>query len=163
MARTYAIVSREDWGEVKLRDLLNSELEAFQSKSGRIKMDGPEISFAPPQALALGLVFHELATNAAKYGSLSTARGGIVVTWAIDKGRLVVTWQERGGKTVHQPSQKGFGTGLIERELKSALGARVSFDFDPKGIEIRISIPYDERYVAGSGHRPSNDSQKSPK
>jgi two-component system, chemotaxis family, CheB/CheR fusion protein len=152
MGKSYALVSRENWGEVSLNDILINELEKFaEEDDGRVKLGGPEITFAPPQALALGLVFHELTTNAAKYGALAKAKGRVSVTWRVEKSRLIITWLERDGNKVATPERKGFGTELIERELKSALGARVTFDYAPKGIETQISIPFESKHVSGLG------------
>jgi two-component system CheB/CheR fusion protein len=73
------------------------------------------------------------------------------VTWGVEKGRLVITWLERDGPKVGKPDRRGFGTELIERELKSRLGGRVTFDYAPEGIEVQISIPYEAKYVSGVG------------
>ncbi len=152
MGKSYALVSRESWGDVSLNDILINELERYaEEDDGRVKLDGPEIAFAPSQALALGLVFHELTTNAVKYGALAKTKGCVSVAWAVEKGRLKITWLERDGSKVGKPEGKGFGTELIERELKSALDASVTFDYAPKGIEVQISIPFESRYVSGPG------------
>jgi two-component system CheB/CheR fusion protein len=155
MGKAYDLVSREQWGEVTLHDILTGELRTHaEERDDRVKLGGPEIAFAPQQALALGLVFHELTTNAVKYGALASAKGRIAVTWEVEKGRLVITWLERDGPKVGKPKRKGFGTELIERELKSVLGARVTFDYAPEGVEVRISIPYEAEYVSGLGRSP---------
>jgi two-component system CheB/CheR fusion protein len=152
MGKSYALVSRENWGDVSLKDILTNELETYAKEGdSRIGLGGPEIAFAPPQALAIGLAFHELTTNAMKYGALAKPKGRVAVTWKVEKGRLDITWLERDGGKVGKPGRKGFGTELIERELKSALGARVMFDYAPEGIEVQISIPYESKYVAGLG------------
>ena len=152
MARSYDLVSREQWGEVSLQDTLETVLGPHaERENSRIKLGGPEIAFAPPQALALGLIFHELVTNAMKYGALAKPKGRVSVTWGVEKGRLVITWIERDGPKVTKPGRKGFGTELIERELKLTLGARVTFDYAPEGIEVQISIPYEAKYVSGVG------------
>jgi two-component system, chemotaxis family, CheB/CheR fusion protein len=152
MGKSYALVSRENWGDVLLNDILLNELRGHNREAdGRIKLGGPDIPFAPPQALALGLVFHELTTNAVKYGALAEPEGRVSVTWGIDNGSVLITWLERDGAKVHEPDGKGFGTELIERELKSALGARVAFDYAPQGVEVKISIPFDSKYVSGRG------------
>src|SRR5262249_53158861 len=152
MARSYDLVSREQWGEVSLQDTLASVLGPHAEKeNSRIKIGGPEIAFAPPQALALGTIFHELVTNAMKYGALAKPKGRVSVTWGVEKGRLVIAWLERDGPKVTKPGRRGFGTELIERELKSTLGARVTFDYAPEGIEVQISIPYEPKYVSGVG------------
>jgi two-component system CheB/CheR fusion protein len=155
MGKAYDLVSREQWGEVSLQDILNNELQSHaEERDDRVKLGGPDLTFAPQQALALGLVFHELMTNAVKYGALSKANGRVAVTWEVDKGRLIITWLERDGPKVGKPKRKGFGTELIERELKSVLGARVTFDYAPEGVEVQISIPYEAHYVAGLGRGP---------
>jgi len=152
MAKSYDLVSREQWGEVSLNELVSTVLDSYaRERADRIKLGGPDIAFAPPQALALGLIFHELVTNAVKYGALGTNEGAVSVTWGVEKSRLIVRWLERDGAKVRKPGRKGFGTELIERELKSALGGRVTFDYAPEGIEVQLSIPYDAKYVAGAG------------
>src|SRR5262245_10558557 len=152
MARAYDLVSREEWGEVSLQDLLTNVFGSYAGNGNdRIKFGGPEIAFAPSQALALGLIVNELVTNALKYGALAKGKGRVSVTWGVEKGRLVITWLERDGPKVSKPARRGFGTELIERELKSTLGGRVTFDYAPAGIEVQISIPYGSRYVSGVG------------
>jgi two-component system CheB/CheR fusion protein len=156
MGKTYALVSRESWSEVSLNDILTAELEPhMDGRDARIRLGGPEIAFMPPQALALGMVFHELASNALKYGALSDAKGRLSVTWEVEKGQLVINWLERDGARVAKPKHKGFGTELIERELKSHLGGRVTFDYAPEGVEVRISIPYDAKSISGLGRSSS--------
>src|SRR5262245_50323904 len=149
MAKSYDLVSREQWGEVSLNELVSTVLDSYtRERADRIKLGGPDIAFAPPQALALGLIFHELVTNALKYGALSTKKGRVSVTWGVEKSRLIITWLERDGDKVKKPDRKGFGTELIERELKSTLGGRVTFDYAPEGVEVQLSIPYDAKYVS---------------
>jgi two-component system, chemotaxis family, CheB/CheR fusion protein len=152
MGKSYALVSRENWGDVSLSDIIMSELQNFAGeRQGRVSIGGPEIAFAPPRALALGMVFYELASNAVKYGALSRPKGRISVTWEVEKGRVILVWLERDGAKVSKPSRKGFGTELMERELKTTLGAKVSFDYAPAGLEVQISIPYDSKFIAGLG------------
>jgi two-component system CheB/CheR fusion protein len=152
MAKSYDLVSREQWSEVSLQDTLLNILESCAEKgSDRVKLGGPEVAFAPPQALALGMIFHELVTNAVKYGALAKNKGHVSVTWGVEKGRLVIRWLERDGARVSKPRRRGFGTELIERELKSVLGGRVTFDYAPEGVDVQLSIPYDAKYVSGVG------------
>ena len=152
MRKVYDLVSREQWGRVLLHDILASALRSHADEpDDRVRLGGPEVAFGPQQALALGLAFHELATNAVKYGPLAKADGRVVVTWEIENGRLVISWLERDGPKVAKPSRKGYGTELIERELKSTLGANVTFGYAPEGAEVRIAIPYEAGYVSGPG------------
>ncbi|HET7847975.1 MAG TPA: CheR family methyltransferase [Pseudolabrys sp.] len=147
MGKSYDLVSREHWGEVPLREILTNELGSHKGEHGeRAALEGPEVLFAPAKALGLGLVFHELVTNAVKYGALSGTEGRVAVSWAIEKGRLTITWVERGGPKPGKTSRKGFGTELIERELKSVLRGRATFEYGEAGIEVRISIPVEDKH-----------------
>jgi two-component system, chemotaxis family, CheB/CheR fusion protein len=149
MGKSYALVSRESWGEVSLRDILMDELQSYaEDRQDRICLEGPDLAFPPSQALALGLVLHELTTNAIRHGALAKAKGRVSVAWKVEKDRLLITWQERDGGKIAKPKRHGFGTELIQRELKSTLGAKVTFDYAPKGLEVHISIPYEAKYVA---------------
>jgi two-component sensor histidine kinase len=97
-------------------------------------------------AMALGL--HELATNAAKYGALSTPEGRVTLTWGVDgrgeddgPGRLNLTWREEGGPAVSKPARAGFGSRLIERGLAAELQAKVRLDYAPEGLVFTLSAP----------------------
>jgi two-component system, chemotaxis family, CheB/CheR fusion protein len=143
MSRFHALLARENWGEVSLSDILMSELQTHAGeRDGRVKLGGPGIAFVPSKALALGLVFHELTSNAVRHGALAKPEGRVSVTWNTDRGGLTITWLERNGAKVAKPTHKGFGTELIEGELKSALGAEVIFDYAAPGIEVQIAIPH---------------------
>ena len=95
----------------------------------------------PSKVLALGLVFHELTSNATRHGAFAKPEGRVSVAWNTDRGGLTITWLERNGAEVAQPTHKGLGIELIEGELKSALGAEVTFDYAAPGLEVQIAIP----------------------
>jgi two-component system CheB/CheR fusion protein len=146
MAKSYGLVSSEQWGDVSLDAVLKTELASHGADTkGRLSTEGPPLPFNPQQALALGLVFHELATNAAKYGALSTAKGRLSVTWTVSEGRLVIDWHEKGGPKVSPPGRRGFGTELIERQIKGTFAGDVMFDYASPGLAVRISIPFQKR------------------
>jgi two-component system, chemotaxis family, CheB/CheR fusion protein len=148
MAKSYGLIASEHWGDISLDAILMTELESYVGGTKeRLEINGPSLLLDPKRALGLGLVFHELATNAGKYGALSKAKGRIAVIWAVKEDRLVVVWRERGGPKVRPPARRGFGTELIERQIRSALDGEVRFDYQPEGIVIHISIPY-ERITA---------------
>jgi two-component sensor histidine kinase len=84
---------------------------------------------------------HELATNAAKYGALSTENGVVDITWEIDGEQLKLTWTESGGPPVTPPTRKGFGRLLIERVLASDLDGTVTLDFAGEGLKCVITLP----------------------
>jgi len=147
LATSYGLLSREQWGNVALESILLNELDQHRQEGDRrITLEGPPISLKPAAALALGLIVHELATNAVKYGALGTGDGRVSVTWKIDGGarrNVALTWQEFNGAKVKKPKHKGFGTELIEREVSGTLGGTAAFDYAPGGLQVRISMPVD--------------------
>jgi two-component system, chemotaxis family, CheB/CheR fusion protein len=164
LAKSYGLLSREQWGTVSLRDILLNELEPYRQESeARLALDGPPVALKPAAALALGLVVHELATNATKYGALSNTDGRVSVAWRIDRGErrgLALTWRETNGAAVKTRKRKGFGTELIEREVSGTLGGKAVFDYAADGLKVRISIPLDSANVSpqpAAGPRSSAD------
>lgn len=150
LSATHDLLTATSWRSAALSDVLKVELHPFGSE--RYRCEGPELDLAPSEALTLGLIFHELATNAAKYGALSAPRGQVLVDWAVsDDGarRLELTWREAGGPPVRPPVRRGFGSRLIERSLGA--GGSSVLDFDPAGLICRISLrlPRGEDGAAG--------------
>ena len=147
LAASYGLLSRENWGNVALQEVLANELAQYREEAAdRIAMDGPSIAFKPGAALSLGLIVHELATNAVKYGSLADPKGRVSVDWKLDGGErrtLTLTWRESDGPAVEKPKHKGFGTELIEREVRGTLNGEVVFDYVPDGVQVRIAMPLD--------------------
>jgi PAS domain S-box-containing protein len=147
LSRAHDVLTRQNWEGAELRDLAAQALEPYGSRNeDRLHLGGPTVWLPPQAALALAMAFHELATNAVKYGALSNATGEIRLTWAIDQtdggSILRVCWQELGGPPVAPPSQRGFGTRLIERSLADDLGGEIKIDFASTGIvcEARIAL-----------------------
>jgi two-component sensor histidine kinase len=102
--------------------------------------------FPARQALALGMVFHELTTNAAKYGALSTATGRLDVRWAVmDVGGplslLALEWRETGGPAVSPPTHVGFGSRLVKTSVEQDLGGSLALEFNATGLVCRIEAP----------------------
>jgi two-component sensor histidine kinase len=93
----------------------------------------------PPQALALGMVIHELATNAAKYGALT--KGKVAVNWSIGADGLILTWQETSGPAVKKPKRHGFGTELIKGQIETVLNGNAELTFAAKGFQAQFTIP----------------------
>jgi two-component sensor histidine kinase len=96
-------------------------------------------------SLSLGLVFHELATNAAKYGALSAETGRLQVRWELtgggDAGTITIEWIESGGPPVRPPRRKGFGSRLIDNSIAGRLGGTVDMDFPRNGLRCRMTFP----------------------
>jgi two-component sensor histidine kinase/PAS domain-containing protein len=146
LAKTHDLLTVSNWSGAPLRDVLESELEPYQDPlRQRIKLRGPRVNLQPTAVLALGLAVHELATNAAKYGSLSAPDGQVKVMWALTSGpgpaALLVEWTESGGPRVSPPKRQGFGTKLIQRGLAQQLGGEIKLDFAPSGIRCVITFP----------------------
>jgi PAS domain S-box-containing protein len=124
------------------RSLLLSELAAFQNRDGRIVLEGPDLKIGGRLALDLALLIHELATNAVKYGALSSPEGDIRVGWHITAGdvpALEIVWQENGGPIVTEPKKSGFGSRLISGILSSH-GGTTRLTYDPDGIICKVSV-----------------------
>jgi two-component system CheB/CheR fusion protein len=145
LARTHDLLTQRNWAAASLRDLLLLELEPYRGSmsAARFAIDGPDIQLAPRISLPLGLAFHELTTNAAKFGALSSLTGRIDIEWKIDVGehRLRLRWTETGGPRVENPSQRGLGFRVIETGLMHELGGEARINFDPSGVECSIDIP----------------------
>jgi PAS domain S-box-containing protein len=144
MAAAHSLLSQTRWRGVGLNDLVRDQLAPYAVQAN-VKIAGPNIVLAATATQALAMVLHELATNAAKYGALSTA-GAVSVTWQkpVADGTattLTVIWSELGGPRVTAPLQSGFGTSLIRDLIPHELGGRVDLAFEPDGVVCRIDIP----------------------
>lgn len=144
LARAHTLLTRTRWGGSSLRDVIEEALAPFRRDLGStFTLDGPDLSVDPRTAITLTLVLHELATNAAKYGALTTAGGTITLLWTVDPDhrQLDLVWTERGGPPAAAPSRSGFGTTLITRSIAHELGGRATLTFPPEGAECRMTIP----------------------
>ena len=104
-------------------------------------MKGPSIFLPSEKAQNLALALHELATNSAKYGALSTARGLVSVSWRMAAGIVSLDWDESGGPAVEQPASQGFGTKIMNASIKHQLGGNVAWDWRKSGLHCTIQIP----------------------
>ena len=143
LTATYALLSRESWSHVQLREVVAEELRPFTAGDRtNIRVEGPPVPLGPRGALALGMAIHELATNAAKYGALSVPDGDVAVTWSVesdgDDTHLVLDWIERNGPPVTPPAKRGFGSTLIERALGHDLHGHAQIMFLPDGVRANV-------------------------
>jgi PAS domain S-box-containing protein len=142
LANGHDLITREAWDSAEVADIVEHLLTMHGHK--RFEVSGPSVKLSPKSALALTLALHELATNAAKYGALSVPSGCVTIGWNIetdDKPRLTFRWQERHGPPVSPPTQRGFGSQLIERALALELSGEVHISYDPAGITCNIVAP----------------------
>jgi two-component sensor histidine kinase len=143
-------LSENDWRGASLKSIVETEIAPYASRSGRnsnVSVQGHDVLVGPRIAESLALVFHELATNAAKYGAMSNAKGRVAVDWRVTGNnrsrKLEIRWTESDGPPVSKPKVAGLGRTLIEKEMPHRLGASVKLDFRPTGLEWRASVPLD--------------------
>ena len=146
LSKTHDLLTREDWTGAPLREVLENELHPYRNGEDHIVLDGPDVALVPRYVLAIGMTVHELTTNAAKYGALSTTEGRIRVKWSLmpaenGERRLRLDWQETGGPRVEPPTRRGFGTRLISGGIQRELAGSVRLDFKPAGLHCLIEVP----------------------
>ena len=151
LSRSHDLLTREKWKGAGLREIINQTLAPFRSSESdgeRFVITGEPIRFAPKAAMDLCIVFNELATNALKYGALSSVGGSVHIDWNREPGpqgaQLLVNWRELGGPAVKAPSHRGFGTRVIERGLAHELGGKGHLDYQPEGLVCTMNIPLPE-------------------
>jgi PAS domain S-box-containing protein len=140
LAAAHSLLTRENWEAAPIHDLVQEAMSLF-CPDGRCHARGPELRLPPRIAVSLSLALHELATNAAKYGSLSTKSGEVEIVWQAVNGDLEITWTERGGPPVGEPTSTGFGTRMLKRALASDLRGEVQLSFEPTGLRCEIRAP----------------------
>jgi two-component sensor histidine kinase len=119
-----------------------AQLAHFSDLIGyRISFDGPKLRLTRLAAQAIGMALHELATNASKYGALSTDSGHVDITWRSDGGLFKMNWTERNGPPVRPPQRRGFGTTVIESMTKQAVDGAVQLEYDIAGVAWRLTCP----------------------
>ena len=141
LAKLHDLFVKSRWIGAELSHIAIQELAPYVGEDKRrARIDGPHVLLAPNTAQAIGVTLHELATNAAKYGSLSVPKGQVEVTWsrAID-GRLVLHWTETGGPPAKQQRQ-GFGTTVTERMIQWQLDGEMHFDWREEGLACEIVL-----------------------
>lgn len=143
LAATHDLLVQRKWSRLSLRDLVVAEVAPYlPPRSDRIVLEELDVSIQPRSAIALGLVIHELVTNAVKYGALSNEAGTVTVeAECADDGALEILWREAGGPPVRVPERTGFGQTLIARSLGSGPDAGATVEFRPDGVLCRMRIP----------------------
>lgn len=145
LAEAHALVFEANWGETGLRQVLERTLKAFRRDGDRsISLSGPKVILEPKAALALSLIFHELVTNASKYGSLSSESGRVEASWTMTaragQSRVHFLWRESGGPAVEPPKHVGFGSTLVDRSARYELDGKAEIDYQPTGVVCRIEF-----------------------
>jgi PAS domain S-box-containing protein len=140
LARVHTVLSLSSWQGAEIRRLVDEEFAPY-SVGNQVALSGPEVQLRPTTAQTLALALHELVTNSAKYGALSTLSGRLFVSWEDDNGLLSLVWREEGGPPVQKPASRGFGTRSVIASIESQLGGRADFDWRREGLLCRLSVP----------------------
>ena len=143
LSGAHDLLTRTGWREADMAALVAASLGAHVD---RVERAGPTVALAPHTAVGLSMVFHELATNSAKYGALSVPGGRVALTWRLDPVTDVLsfTWRDIGGPTVTPPTAPGFGTRLIESSIRREQKGQAHFDFQADGLVFEASLPLPE-------------------
>jgi PAS domain S-box-containing protein len=148
LSRSHDLLSSDNWQGAGLHDLVDNALEPFRVVEGndeRFVVSGDNVLLPPKITLALSIAFHELSTNAVKYGAFSNETGRILISWMVNPGhdgkRLNLRWEEQGGPPVVPPSRRGFGSWVIERGLAHELEGKVELSHPRAGVICTIDIP----------------------
>src|SRR5262249_9643467 len=139
MARAHTLLSQSRWDGADFTRLIDEELEPYGCD--RLTVSGPMVLIKPTVAQNIALAIHELATNAAKYGALSTPSGKLAVDWRLDGDALVVNWRESGGPPVTKPDKLGFGAKVIRAGVAAQLGGQVEFEWRTSGLQCTMRLP----------------------
>ncbi|MEA2906923.1 MAG: hypothetical protein QOI12_4310 [Alphaproteobacteria bacterium] len=145
LSRAHDQLSQRNWVHADLREIAQASLAPYDEANGAITISGEPIELAPRPALTFAMIFHELATNAAKYGALSQPDGRLALAWETAPNgagpKLRIRWHESGGPAVRPPARRGFGSLLVERGIEAELGGAACLDFAPAGVTCDIEIP----------------------
>jgi PAS domain S-box-containing protein len=146
LSRAHVLLSQSRWQGANLSRILDEELAPYRrSEAEKIVTAGPEVFLEPATAQILALALHELATNAAKYGALSSTLGRVTLSWELRPNRLLLQWVENGGPAVQPPRSEGYGTRVIGASVERQLDGCATFDWLPDGLRFAMSIPLGER------------------
>ncbi|SFM32312.1 PAS domain S-box protein [Methylobacterium pseudosasicola] len=145
LGKSHDLLLGGEIGSTALDTLITNALELHRDRPDRFVIAGPPVAVGARAALSLSLILHELATNAAKYGALSTDAGQVTIDWQIrsemHEPEMVLSWREVGGPVVVAPTRTGFGTRLIGRGLAGSFGGVVDLAYPPTGVACTITAP----------------------
>jgi len=142
LAKVHALFAQSRWTGAELHTLVSQELSPYRGDTdARVRISGPDVMLEPNKAQAIAISLHELATNAAKYGSLSTPDGQVEIVWShAEDGRLNLRWIESGGPTFTPPTHRGFGTRVMENIIRDQLRGELRFDWRNQGLACEIAL-----------------------
>ncbi len=143
LARAHTLLSDSRWRGADLGTLVGEELAPYRT-GDKVHCGGPDISLQPATAQGLALALHELATNAAKHGALSSPSGKVSLEWGLDSDALMLHWMENGGPAVAEPSSRSFGLKVVVASIEQQLGGKAAFEWNTAGLRCVFAIPRTE-------------------
>src|SRR5262249_10353102 len=145
LANVHGLLVKARWTGAELSSIAAQELAPYVGEDkARARIDGSDVLLAPNTAQAIAVTLHELATNAAKYGSLSVPKGQVELTWSrAADGPLILRWTENGGPPAKKPTREGFGTSVIERMIREQLKGEMYLDWRAEGLACEIVLKCD--------------------
>ena len=148
LSNAHDLLTKNSWSGTDLGSLIEHTLDAIMSNN-RYETSGPPVGLNPNAALLLAMVFHELGTNAIKYGSWGVEGGVVIIGWSIVDGMVELVWRERGGPEITAPDHVGFGTKLITKTGLKELRGTTEMKFDPEGLTCYLRFAISEKVRAG--------------
>ena len=146
LGHAHALLAQSRWSGAELEQLVEDELAPYRGgEDPRARVSGPKLVLDPKAAQSMAMALHELTTNAAKYGALSTPHGQVTAQWSIrPDGRFVFRWAEAGGPPTRSPRRRGFGTSVIVGMIRDQLDGDVRFEWHKEGLVCEINLPADK-------------------
>jgi two-component sensor histidine kinase len=145
LAQVQSLLTQTNWAGMDLRELITMATTPFTSGEQRVVFEGPPVRLPAALTLSFALSIHELCTNAAKYGSLTSDLGRVHITWGFEErdglDHLVLTWREQNGPSVAVPGRKGFGSRMIKTAFAQSVGGDAVWHYNPEGLMCEIHIP----------------------
>ncbi len=152
LAHVHTLLITTRWERTDLRALLTHHLNDYAAHGTAFSFSGPDIPVSPKAAVTLGLVVHELAVNATKYGSLSAPEGRVDVRWRVGTGgdaqNLELFWSETGGPPISPPHRQGFGSKLITFSIAHEFGGKADLTYPPEGLKCRLTLSLRDNILA---------------
>lgn len=138
LAANQDVLVRRAWSRIPVREMVEAQLRSLGEAQAQITCEGPEVKLSPSAAEALAMAFHEMGTNAVKYGALSVPEGLVAIRWRLEgegkETRFRIEWVESGGPPVREPERKGFGSRIIVDVPRVKLDAEIVIEYAPEGF-----------------------------
>jgi two-component sensor histidine kinase len=162
LGRAHDSIIDGNWAGIRLGIVVEQAMKPFHSVGHVTSADGPNIELRPQASLALAMILHELATNAAKYGAFSGEAGQVAISWRLEDddpiAQVALDWTESGGPLVKPPTRRGHGTSFVERSVAFELEGTANIEFARQGLRAFLRFPLARASMPAP--RPRGDRQE---